>query len=67
MSFMTYSSCCNVLWLKLRDFSCKMFYVLAGETLFNVNYLTEPPDFIFGDNDQQFLPDIEQVKVVLEL
>jgi len=37
--------------------------VFVGETLFNVNYPTEPPDFIFAANDQQFLPNDAEVKV----
>jgi len=37
--------------------------VIVGETLFNASYPSEPPDFIFTGNDQQFQPDIAEVEV----
>jgi len=40
-----------------------MFCVIVGEMLFNANYPSEPPDFIFI-NDQQFQPDIAELKVI---
>jgi len=37
--------------------------VIVGEILFNSSYPSEPPDFIFIGSDQQFQPDIAQLKV----
>jgi len=41
-----------------------LFCSIVGETLFNANYPAEPPDFIFTGNDQQFQPNIAEVKVL---
>ena len=44
---------------------CKYFYpcFIAGEVLFNCNYPEDPPDFIFGSEDVDFFPNIENIKV----
>ena len=41
----------------------QLVYVIVGETLFNVNHPSEPPDFIFNGSDHQFRPDIADIKV----
>ena len=38
-------------------------HVPIGEVLFDCNYPEEPPDFIFGPEDVDFNPDIEDIQV----
>lgn len=37
----------------------------SGEVLFNQAQPDFPPDFIFGTQDQEFLPNIEELKVTI--
>ena len=41
-----------------------MYCVTVGEMVFNASYPSEPPDFIFTGNDQQFQPDVAELKVI---
>jgi len=34
-----------------------------GEVLFNFNYPTDPPDFIFPTDVENFQPEVEEIKV----
>ena len=38
---------------------------ILGEVLFNCNYPEEPPDFIFGSEDVDFFPNIDNIRVSL--
>ena len=45
-----------------------IFYsVIAGEVIFNQAQPDFPPDFIFGSQDQDFIPNIDEVKVLLSI
>jgi len=44
---------------------CNLLCVIVGEMLFNANYPAEPPDFIFTGNDNQFQPDVAEIKVIV--
>jgi hypothetical protein len=39
---------------------------IAGEVLFDCNYPEDPPDFIFGPEDKDFCPNIENIKVSVD-
>ena len=50
----------------LNDHLLQMYFYscfIAGEVLFNCNYPEDPPDFIFGSEDVDFFPNIENIKV----
>ena len=38
---------------------------MLGEVIFNQNQPDFPPDFIFGIQDLDFIPNIDEVKVLL--
>lgn len=41
------------------------FSFMLGEVIFNQNQPDFPPDFIFGIQDLDFIPNIDEVKVLL--
>ena len=70
----TNSSYCNLfvyLFIYLFIyFSCLRFFndifsFITGEVIFNQAQPDFPPDFIFGLHDQDFVPNITEVKVLL--
>ena len=40
---------------------------ITGEVIFNQAQPDFPPDFIFGSQDQDFIPNIDEVKVLLSI
>ena len=42
-------------------------YLITGEVIFNQTQPDFPPDFIFGMQDQEFVPNIGELKVMLLL
>ena len=42
-----------------------LILVFAGEILFDNTFPDEPPDFIFGPDEEDFLPNLENIKVII--
>lgn len=40
-----------------------LFFFFAGEVIFNQMQPDFPPDFIFGPQDQEFVPNIDKMEV----
>ena len=49
------------LYLPVFFYCCCLFF--AGEVIFNQMQPDFPPDFIFGPQDQEFVPNIDKMEV----
>ena len=43
------------------------FSFVSGEVIFNQAQPDFPPDFVFGLQDQDFIPNIDEVKVLISI
>ena len=48
-------------------FNISKVVFLIGEVIFDCNCPEEPPDFIFGPDDEDFLPPMEEMEVKIKI